>query len=325
VNKTVRAAAFWVAAAAFLVVLALVLRGYHADVYRKILITATLALSFDFLFGVTKQLAFSHVTFFGLGAYGVIILGVMQGWPMSLAIVTTVAVAVLLSLAVAIPTTRLEGFYLGLATFAFAQIFTIALKTGGDFTGGPDGLHSFATPALFGLTLVGRSYTFVIIAVLLATLGILRNLERSWFGRACRALGDNPEAASAMGINVTRTKIIVFTLTSTLGAIAGMVYAFVDDYVSPSVFDFDFMFAVFFMTIVGGSGRQSGVLLGVVVLTVLSELLGDFPGSHSVLIYGLVVVLSLLFWPSGLIGFVDLARARLARCAPALRWLKGAQ
>ena len=135
-NRTLRAVVFWTAAAAFLVILALVLRGYHADLYRKMLVTATLALSFDFLFGVSKQLAFSHVTFFGLGAYGIIILGVMQGWPMSLAILTTVAVAVLLSLAVAIPTTRLEGFYLGLATFAFAQIFTIGLKMGGDFTGG---------------------------------------------------------------------------------------------------------------------------------------------------------------------------------------------
>ena len=322
-NQALRSVACWAAAAVVLGALTLMLHGYHADVYRKMLVTATLALSFNFLFGIAQQLAFSHVTFFGLGAYGITILGAIQGWPMPLAILATLILAVLLGLVMSIPTTRLEGFYLGLATFAFAQLFIISLKLGGDVTGGQDGLHGFTTPSLFGMSLAGRPYTFVIIAVLLATLFVLRNLERSWFGRACRALGDNPEAASAMGIDVARTKVIVFTLTGTLAAIAGMVYAFVDNYISPTVFDFDYMFAIFFMTIVGGSGRQSGVLLGVFVLTVLSEWLSDIVGHRSVLVYGVIVVISLLFWPTGLIGLVDLLRARIARRVPCLRWLGG--
>ena len=310
-RRALRAAAPWLVAAAALVALALVLRGYHADIYRKMLVTATLALSFNYLFGVAKQLAFSHVSFFGLGAYGVTILGVMQHWPMAPAILATLVVAVVLSLAVAIPTTRLEGFYLGLATFAVAQLFTIALRQGGDFTGGPDGLHGYAAPTLFGIELSGRRYTIVIIAVLIATFAVLRNLELSYFGRACRAVGDNSRAAAAMGIDVARTRILVFVVTSTLAAVAGMVYAFLDNYVNPNVFDFDLMFLIFFMTIVGGSGRQSGVLLGVVVLTLLLELLSEVVGSHSVLIYGVIVVIAILSWPSGLIGLVDVVRARL--------------
>src|SRR5690606_32350220 len=191
---------------------------------------------FNFLFGVAGQVAFSQIAFYGLSAYSITILWAVYHWPFLLALAATVVICTLIALAVAIPTNRLEGFYLALATLAFSQFFVVMLAQGGSFTGGPSGLSGFKSPEILGVVLDGRNYIFVVIALTLGTLAVLRNLDRSYFGRACRAIRDNSEAAAAMGINVARTRIIVFTLTSTLSAVAGVCYAFADNYVNPNVF-----------------------------------------------------------------------------------------
>ena len=95
---------------------------------------------------------------------------------------------------------------------------------------------------------------------MLATYAVLWRLDRSWFGRACRAVRDNPEAAAAMGMDVARTKVIAFTLTSALAGVAGMVYAFVDNTVNPPIFGLENAFLLLFMVIVGGAGRHAGAV-----------------------------------------------------------------
>jgi branched-chain amino acid transport system permease protein len=311
-STAARGALAWLAGAAVLVAIAFLVGGYSADLYRKLLLTASLALAFNFLFGVAGQVAFSQVAFYGLGAYSITILWAVYHWPFPLALVATVVVCTLVALAVAIPANRLEGFYLALATLAFAQLFVVLLLQGGSFTGGPNGLSGFKSPEIFGVKLAGRNYIFLGIALLLGTLAVLRNLDRSYFGRACRAIRDNPEAAAAMGVNVARTRIIVFTLTSTLSALAGVVYAFADNYVNPNVFNLNDMFILFFMVVIGGSGRHDGAIIGATVLFLLPEALGDFIGRRHLLLYGLFVVLAILFWPKGLAGVLDAVRARLA-------------
>jgi len=306
----------WIAGAAILVALAVALDGYQADMYRKLLLTATLALGFNFLFGIAGQVAFSHIAFYGIGAYGTAILYANLGWPLPLAIVGTMVVAAVVALAVAIPSTRLEGFYLALATLAFAQLFVVLVLQGGEFTGGAQGISGFKAPDLLGIPMHGTAWEIVLGGVFLATLAILRSLDRSYFGRACRAVRDNPEAAAAMGIDVARTKVIAFAVTSTLAAVAGIAYAFVDNYVNPAVFGLDPMFLLFFMVIIGGSGRHDGAVIGATVLFLLPELLGDIVGKRHLLYYGLFVVLSILFWPKGLAGLGDRALAALRRSDP---------
>lgn len=302
----------WVSGAAVLVAIAYMVNGYTADLYRKLLLFISLALAFNFLFGVAGQVAFSQIAFYGLGAYSITILWAVYHWPFLLALAATVVICTLIALAVAIPTNRLEGFYLALATLAFSQFFVVMLAQGGSFTGGPSGLSGFKSPEILGVVLDGRNYIFVVIALTLGTLAVLRNLDRSYFGRACRAIRDNPEAAAAMGINVARTRIIVFTLTSTLSAVAGVCYAFADNYVNPNVFGLNDMFILFFMVIIGGTGRHAGSIIGATVLFLLPEFLGDLIGRRHLLIYGLFVVLAILFWPKGLVGILDAAWARIS-------------
>ena len=302
-------AAFLVAALV-LSALAFVLGSYHTDVYRKLLLWITLALSYNFLFGIAGQVAFSHFTFYGIGAYAIVILLFQVGLPLPLAVLAGIALCVVLALVVAIPATRLEGFYLALATLAFAQLFIVVLNEGGKVTGAAGGLTNYRLPDIFGVRVTGPWYTVVIVLLMLGTLAALWRLDRSWFGRACRAVRDDPAAAQAMGVNVARTKIIAYTVTSAMAGVAGMVYAFVDNTVNPPIFGLENAFLLLFMVIVGGSGRHAGAIIGAVLLYLMPFVLSPLIGHHHALVFGVFMVAVVLFQPKGLIGVRDWLVAR---------------
>jgi branched-chain amino acid transport system permease protein len=295
----------WLVAFALLAGLPFLMGGYYNDVYRKMLLWVALALSYNFLFGICGQVAFSHFAFYGVGAYSIVIFLFQFHLPFPLAVLLGVALCVLVALAVAIPSTRLEGFYLALATLALAQLFIVVLNEGGSVTGGTGGIANYRLPAIFGWRIAGPPYTLVIVGLLAATFALLWRLDHSWFGRACRAVRDNPEAAAAMGVDVARTKVIVFTLTSALAGIAGMVYAFVDNTVNPPIFGLDNAFLILFMVIVGGAGRHAGAAIGATLLFLLPFWLSPIVGHHHQLIFGLLVVAAILAQPKGLIGLWD--------------------
>jgi len=295
----------WLAAAVVLCGLGFVLDTYQADLYRKLLLWITLALGFNFLFGVTGQIALSHFAFYGVGAYAMIILWFKLGVPFPLALVGAVAICAALALVIAIPTTRLEGFYLALVTLALAQLLIVLLRSGKDFTGGSGGISGYKLPAVFGAQVTGPWYNVVIVAVFLGTLAILVRLDNSYFGRACRALRDNPQAAAAMGVDVARTKVIVFTLTGVLAGIAGIAFAFVDNTINPDVFSVENAFMLLFMVIVGGTGRHAGAIIGTMLLFLANPILEPYIGHHSQLVFGVIVLSAILFQRKGLIGLYD--------------------
>jgi len=306
----------WIGAFVVLSGVAFLLSSYQMDVYRKLLLWIALALSFNFLFGIAGQVAFSHFAFYGIGAYSVVILSFQVGLPVPVAVVASVVICMVLALLVAVPATRLEGFYLALATLAFAQLFLTILASGGEVTGEDDGLTAYALPTVFGIRLFGANYVPIIVLVVLGTLALLIRIDKSWFGRACRAIRDNPEAASAMGVNVPRTKIIAFALTSTLAGVAGIAYAFVDNIVNPPVFGLDNVFLLLFMIIVGGSGRHSGAILGCVLLYLAPFVLEPIVGKYHLLVFGFFVVMAILFQRQGLIALWDRFWARVSGGRP---------
>jgi branched-chain amino acid transport system permease protein len=243
----------------------------------------------------------------------VVILTFHVGLPFPVAIALGTLICVALALAVAIPATRLEGFYLALVTLALAQLFIVVLNEGGAVTGGAGGIANYRLPPVFGWRIAGPAYTVVIVLLLLITLFILLKLDRSWFGRACRALRDNPEAAAAMGVDVARTKVIVFTLTSALAGVAGMVYAFVDNTVNPPIFGLENAFLILFMVIVGGAGRHAGAIVGAVLLFLAPFWLAPVVGHHHQLVFGVLMMAVILLQPKGLIGIWDRLGDRFSR------------
>jgi branched-chain amino acid transport system permease protein len=300
----------WVAAIVATSALAFWLGGYATDVYRKMLIWIALALSYNFLFGIAGQVAFSHFAFAGVGAYAIVILAHKIGLPFGVAFVFAVAMCALLAFIVALPSTRLQGFYLALATLAFSQLFLVVINEGGDITGGTGGIANYQLPATFGYTLRGPWYTVLLVLLVALTLWTLRRLDHSSFGRACRAIRDNADAAAAMGVDVQHTKVLAFTLTSTLAGVAGIAYAYVDNVINPPVFGLENIFLLLFMIIVGGAGSHVGAIIGAVFLYLAPFVLEPIIGHGFLLVFGVLVVLTILFQPAGLAG---LLRSRAAR------------
>ena len=300
-------------AAVILSAIGFTLGSYQTDVYRKMLLWVTLALSYNFLFGIAGQVAFSHFTFYGVGAYAIVILIFQVGLPLPLAVLAGLAICVALALVVAIPATRLEGFYLALATLAFAQLFIVVLDEGGSVTGSAGGLANYRLPDVFGMKVSGPGYTALIVLLMLATLALLWRLDRSYFGRACRAVRDDAQAAQAMGVNVAKTRIIAYTITSALAGIAGMAYAFVDNTVNPPIFGLQNSFLLLFMVIVGGSGRHAGAIVGAALLYLMPLVLSPIIGHHHALVFGIFMVALVLFQPKGIIGLWDWLKARASR------------
>lgn len=300
-----RSALIWILLFLGLSAAAFLMTSYHLELYQKLLLVIALAVGFNFLFGIAGQIAFSHIAFYGIGAYSVVILTFKLGLPLIVGIFGGMAICAVLALIVAIPSTRLEGFYLALATLAFAQLVLVMLGEGGSLTGGEQGLANFRLPTLFGIDLLGVNYTPVIVFVLLLNFAVILRLDRSYFGRACRSIRDNPQAAEAMGVNVVRTKIVVFTLTSTLAGMTGMVYAFVNNFLTPPIFGLERVFELLFMIIIGGSGRHAGAVIGAILLYSLQFLVEPLVGKYHPLVYGVMVLLVILFLPKGLIGLWD--------------------
>src|SRR5437867_11479431 len=143
---------------------------YHNDVYRKLLLWVTLALGYNFLFGICGQIAFSHFAFYGIGAYSIVIFLFQVHLPFPLAVLAGIALCILFALAVAIPSTRLEGFYLALATLPLGQLFIVVLNEGGAVTGGTCGIANYKLPEFLGTRVRGPWYTAVIVLLLLGTL-----------------------------------------------------------------------------------------------------------------------------------------------------------
>ncbi len=307
----------WLATPVLMIAVAFLIKdfGYYSDQYRKLMLWVALALGFNFLFGIAGQVAFSHFAFYGVGAYSVVILTFKAGLPLGVSVVLGLAICAALAIGVGKAATRLEGFYLALATMAFSQLFLVFLTEGGSLTGGAGGIANYRLPSLTlgdaQFTLTGPYYSSVIVLLLVGTFFVLWRLDRSYFGRACRAIRDNPEAAAAMGVDVARTKIVVFTVTSVLAGAAGIVYAFVDNIISPPIFGLENVFLLLFMVIIGGSGRHSGAVLGAVLLYMLPFVLSPLIGHHHALVFGVVMVAAMLFRSDGLIGVYDSLQGRL--------------
>src|SRR5919198_5066960 len=149
----------WLAAFVVLAGAAFFMGDYHNDVYRKLLLWLALALGYNFLFGICGQVAFSHFAFYGIGAYSIVIFLFQLHLPFPLAVLCGIALCVLFALAVAIPSTRLEGFYLALATLALGQLFIVVLNEGGELTGGTGGIASYPPPPVFRIKPRGPRYT----------------------------------------------------------------------------------------------------------------------------------------------------------------------
>jgi branched-chain amino acid transport system permease protein len=290
------------------------LNFYAMQVVDGALVFAVLALGAGLAMGVAGQINLAQVAFFGVGAYALALLTTRAGlgfWP---AAGLAVLAALVVGLLVGTPALRVQSHYLGIVTLGLAIAF-LGWITNAAVAGGASGISAIPGPTLPGIDLTS-SYLYyylelVVFAVLLA-FGLF--VVRSPLGRRLRAMRDDPLAAGSLGAQIPLLRMAAFVLASGYGGLAGVLYAGQIHYVSPDTFGIGRMFLLLAMVIIGGRQSLVGCVVGAVVLSVLQALLADV-AAYAQLAYGAVVVLAVVFAPTGLAGLPARIRSRWHRKA----------
>jgi len=259
-----------------------------------------LSTGLNILMGYAGQVSLGHAAFWGLGAYISGVLTAKFAWSPLPALIASIAGTCVVALAVGLPTLRLKGHYLAMATLGVGVIFHSLFVQFAGLTGGPSGLvdvPSFSVgPITIGTTL--RNYYFIWAWVALGLLGAL-NLSQSRMGRALNAIKGSEVAAESMGVNTYRYKVIIFVLSAAYAALAGSLYVHYINFVAPDTFGFMNSVLLLTMVVVGGIGSFWGPVIGASILTLLPEYLRAYEGLE-VVIYGLILVAVMMFLPKGL-------------------------
>lgn len=249
--------------------------------------------------GYAGQVSLGQAGFYGIGAYVSSIASLHGGLPIIISAISGMLVAAIAAVILAVPALRLKGHYLAVATLGFGEIIYIILNEWGP--GGPSGFGDIPHFGFLGYTIDStRDYFYLIWGLVAVVMFFSMNLIHSRTGRALRAIHDSDLACNAMGLNVVALKIKVFVLSAVYAALAGSLYAHYVTFISPSSFSLFYSILVLMMVIVGGITNLWGAIIGAVVITVLPELLRRFE-ELDVLVYGLILTLSLMFFRKGLV------------------------
>ena len=282
----------------------------------NVLVVAGLAL----LFGYAGQVSLGHAAFVGIGAYTCAFLTVKAHAPWPVAFVAAGAVSALGGLVLALPSLRLRGHYLAMATLGFGELMSLAFAEAIPVTGGVDGFTGIPFPSIGGLVIKtpGGLYWLTWGVAACALLGAA-NMISLRPGRAMRALHGSELGAAACGVDVVGVKVRAFVISAMFAGLAGALYASVVGFVSPSVFTVTASVAFLAMAVVGGSGSLAGPVIAAIVLTLLQYLDALIPGisrqaalavqSFQPDVYGLAIILVVLFAPGG-VGSLWQARSR---------------
>jgi branched-chain amino acid transport system permease protein len=279
--------------------------GHYLDVMIFVGIYCLINMGLSLLMGYAGQISLGHAAFFGLGAYTSGILCVKFSLSPWLAMAAGVALTALVAYVVGVPSLKLKGHYLAMATLGFGVIVHIFLNEEVNLTGGPSGFSDIPGLTVWGFALDTDLYYYILVwcLVLLALIFSL-NVIHSRIGRALRSLHDSEVAADAMGVETSRYKVIMFVLSAAYASVAGSLYTHYVGFLSPSSFDFFLSIKLVMMVVVGGMHNIWGALLGTWLLTFLgNEWLHVFH-DFDILVYGAILLGIVMFLPDGLVDLI---------------------
>jgi branched-chain amino acid transport system permease protein len=278
--------------------------NYYLGIMLSAGISIVMAVSLNLTTGLLGQLALGHAGFMGVGAYAAALLSIHIGvdaqyiFPLSLFFGGLVAA--IFGLIIGIPALRLGGDYLAIITLGFGEILRV-LIINLDFTGGARGLRGIPRVTDF-------TYVYIVVALVVA---VMFALGRSRHGRAILSIREDPVAAEASGIPTTYYKIFAFTLASFFAGVAGGLYAHYIGVLNPKNFGFAKSIEYLVMVVLGGMGSITGAVGAATVLTVLPEALRQF-SDYRMLVYSLLLIMMMLFRPTGLLGTREFSLTALA-------------
>lgn len=284
-----------------LLVSAGVLNDFYLQILQQIGINIILAVGLNLIVGFSGQFSLGHAGFMAIGAYAAAIIGSKSAtYPAFFAaMVLGALIAVAVALIVGIPTLRLKGDYLAIATLGVSEIIRILIINGGDLTNGAAGI--LGIPAFTNWQMV---YFFVVITTILTI-----NFLRSPIGRATLSVREDEIAAESVGVNTTKIKVIAFVFGAMTASIAGSLQAGFIGSVVPKDYTFINSINVLIIVVFGGLGSMTGTIVAAIVLGILNMVLQNV-ASIRMIIYSLALILVMIFRPGGLLGTWELSLSR---------------
>jgi branched-chain amino acid transport system permease protein len=274
--------------------------------YLTILILGCLhalnAVGLCLLVGHAGQISLGHAGFYGLAAYTSAWLSGTVGWPVEASMVAGVALTAVVSVLIGMPSLKLRGHYLAMATLGFGIILSILFNETVEITGGPSGFVGIPRLSLFGWEARKDLDLYRVVVVMLClAVWLSFNLLHSRVGRALRALHTSEKAAQAMGVDIARYKLLVFVISAVFSGLAGVLYAHYLTFIAPSSFGFMFSVELIVMVVLGGMVSVPGAIVGAFFVTILPEFLRAFENIEVVL-FGAILILCMMFLPEGMAG-----------------------
>lgn len=284
-------------------------------------INAITVIGLSILFGYAGQISLGHAAFLGIGAYTSGYVTVELGWPWFAGVTLGASLAGIGGLLLALPSLRLKGHYLAMATLAFGELMFIFFVEAEPITGGVDGFGGIPWPSVFGFEFNTPQLNYWLVwGIALAVLALVYNMVRMRPGRAMRALHGSELGAQACGVDIVRIKVGVFVISAMFAGVAGALYAHLVGFISPSLFTLHISVLLVAMTVLGGTSSLAGPVIAAVLLTLLPYLDALVPGMPESVatffqeweadIYGLTIILVMLFAPDGIAGLLRRIRRR---------------
>jgi branched-chain amino acid transport system permease protein len=247
---------------------------YYIHLLETIMIYAIVLFGLDIVVGYTGQVSLGHSGLFGIGAYTAGVLVMKLGASLWLTLPAAIFITAGFGALLALPALRVTGPYLAMVTLAFGTIIQILINEMSFLTEGPLGIK-IAKPSMFGHVLDEREFFWLVAVLLVLSLIFVHRVLRSHLGRAFEALRGSPVACDCMGVSVYRYKVYAFVISAGLAGLAGGLYAYSEQYISPNTYNFELTVMFLLAVIMGGRKTRTGSVLGAAIVVLLPKLLDD--------------------------------------------------
>jgi branched-chain amino acid transport system permease protein len=247
---------------------------YYIHLLETIMIYAILLFGLDIVVGYTGQVSLGHAGLFGVGAYTAGVLFFKLGMPFFVTAPLAILVTAGFGAILALPALRVSGPYLAMVTLAFGTIIQILINEMDFLTNGPMGVK-IPKPSLGSRPMNEVEYYWLVAALLVASLIVVHRVLKSHLGRAFEALRDSPIASDCMGVSVYRYKVYAFVISAGFAGLAGCLYSYSEQYISPNTYNFELTILFLLAIIMGGRKTRTGALLGSAIIVLLPKLLDD--------------------------------------------------
>ena len=247
---------------------------YYIHLAETILIYVILLFGLDIVVGYVGQVSLGHAGLFGIGSYTAGVLFMHFGAPIWMTIPAAIFVTAFFGGLLALPALKVVGPYLAMVTLAFGTIVQILINEMTWLTEGPLGIK-LPKPELFGSTATELEYFWIVAILMLASMVVVDRFLKSQMGRAFEALRDSPIACDCMGVSVYRYKVIAFVISAGFAGLAGCLYAYSEQYISPNTYNNELAVLFLLAIIMGGRKSRTGAIIGAAIIVLLPKLLDD--------------------------------------------------